>query len=43
MTSLETHTIEQRMAAGKLAPEVHRAMAAFDRSITLDPQLRASW
>jgi AhpD family alkylhydroperoxidase len=40
MTSLETHTIEQRMAAGKLAPEVYRAMAAFDRSITLDPQLR---
>jgi AhpD family alkylhydroperoxidase len=40
MTSLETHSIQQRMEAGKLAPEVYRAMAAFDRSITLDPQLR---
>jgi len=40
MTSLETHGLHQRMAAGALAPAVYKAMAAFDRSIDLDPALR---
>ena len=40
MTSLETHALHQRMAAGALAPAVYKAMAAFDRSIDLDPALR---
>jgi AhpD family alkylhydroperoxidase len=40
MTSLEMHRVHQRLAAGKHAPAVYKAMAAFDRSIELDPQLR---
>jgi AhpD family alkylhydroperoxidase len=40
MTSLDTHVLHQRIAAGALAPAVYRAMAAFDRSIDLDPVLR---
>ena len=40
MTSLDTHVLHQRIAAGALAPAVYRAMAAFDRSIDLDPALR---
>jgi AhpD family alkylhydroperoxidase len=40
MTTVETHTLHQRMAAGKLAPAVYKAMVAFDRSIELDPVLR---
>ena len=35
-----THSLHQRMSAGALAPAVYKAMAAFDRSIELDPQLR---
>ena len=35
-----THSLQQRMSAGALAPAVYKAMAAFDRSIELDPQLR---
>jgi AhpD family alkylhydroperoxidase len=40
MTSLEMHRVHQRIAAGKQAPAVYKAMAAFDRSIELDSQLR---
>jgi len=40
MTALQTHPVHQRMNAGRLAPSVYRAMAAFDRSIELDPVLR---
>ncbi len=35
-----TQALHQRMSAGALAPAVYRAMAAFDRSIELDPPLR---
>jgi AhpD family alkylhydroperoxidase len=40
MTTLDTDVVHQRMAAGALAPAVYKAMAAFDRSIDLDPVLR---
>jgi AhpD family alkylhydroperoxidase len=40
MTALESGPVTQRTAAGKLAPAVYRAMAAFDRSIEFDPPLR---
>ena len=37
----QSHAFEPpRMEMDKLAPEAYRAMAAFDRSITLDPALR---
>jgi AhpD family alkylhydroperoxidase len=39
MTSVDTHTLRQRMDASALAPAVYKAMAAFDRSIKLDPVL----
>ena len=35
-----THSLQPRLSASALAPAVHKAMAAFDRSIELDPPLR---
>jgi len=34
-----THSLHQRLSASALAPAVYKAMAAFDRSIELDPPL----
>jgi AhpD family alkylhydroperoxidase len=40
MTTATTHTITPRLSAKREAPEVYRAMAAFDRAIDFDPALR---
>jgi AhpD family alkylhydroperoxidase len=40
MTTVTFQAIEPRMAVGRAAPAVYRAMDAFDRSIDLEPRLR---
>jgi AhpD family alkylhydroperoxidase len=40
MTTATLHTFTPRMDAGRAAPAVHRAMAAFDDAVDLEPRLR---